>query len=159
MRKTTKEWGASGLIRLDPGLDRQGLAFSLVPSYGQTASGVQRLWDQGLPQGSPQGAPTTQAPTGRLEAEVGYGLVAFAGQGLVTPYSAVMLGGGTQQYRVGSRLELGPALRLSLEGTRQVTTVGQADHGSPAASGLAVLVGVRSSFSFSPSPSSSPVKG
>ena len=124
-----EEWGASGLIRLDPGIDRQGLSFSLVPSYGQTASGVQRLWDQGLPQGSPQGAPTTQAPTGRLEAEVGYGLAAFAGQGLVTPYSAVMLGGGTQQYRVGSRLELGPALRLSLEGTRQVTTVGQADQG------------------------------
>ena len=127
---TYKEWGASGLIRLDPGAAGQGLAFSLVPSYGQTASGVQRLWDQGLPQGSPQGASATQqAPTGRLEAEVGYGLVAFAGQGLVTPYSAVMLGGGTQQYRVGSRLELGPALRLSLEGTRQVTTVGQADQG------------------------------
>ena len=124
-----EEWGASGLIRLDPGIDRQGLSLSLVPSYGQTASGVQRLWDQGLTQGSPQGAPTTQAPTGRLEAEVGYGLVAFAGQGLVTPYSAVTLGGGTQQYRVGSRVELGPELRLSLEGTRQVTTVGQADQG------------------------------
>ncbi len=124
-----EEWGASGLIRLDPGIDRQGLSLSLVPSYGQTASGVQRLWDQGLTQGSPQGAPTTQAPTGRLAAEVGYGLVAFAGQGLVTPYSAVTLGGGMQQYRVGSRLELGPALRLSLEGTRQVTTVGQADQG------------------------------
>ena len=124
-----EEWGASGLIRLDPGLDRQGLSFSLVPSYGQTASGVQRLWDQGLTQGSTQGPSATQAPTGRLEAEVGYGLVAFAGQGLVTPYSAVILGGGTQQYRVGSRLELGPALRLSLEGTRQVTTVGQADQG------------------------------
>ena len=124
-----EEWGASGLIRLDPGIDRQGLSLSLVPSYGQTASGVQRLWDQGLTQGSPQGPSATQAPTGRLEAEVGYGLVAFAGQGLVTPYGAVMLGGGTQQYRVGSRLELGPALRLSLEGTRQVTTVGQADQG------------------------------
>ena len=123
---TYKEWGASGLIRLDPGAAGQGLAFSLVPSYGQTASGVQRLWDQGLPQGA---SATQQAPTGRLAAEVGYGLAAFAGQGLVTPYGAVMLGGGTQQYRVGSRLELGPALRLSLEGTRQVTTVGQADHG------------------------------
>ena len=120
-----EEWGASGLIRLDPGAAGQGLSLSLVPSYGQTASGVQRLWDQGLT----QGASATQAPTGRLEVEVGYGLAAFAGQGLVTPYSAVTLGGGTQQYRVGSQLELGPALRLSLEGTRQVTTVGQADQG------------------------------
>ena len=124
-----EEWGASGLIRLDPGAAGQGLSLSLVPSYGQTASGVQRLWDQGLPQGPTQGPSATQALTGRLEAEVGYGLTAFAGQGLVTPYSAVTLGGGTQQYRLGSRLELGPALRLSLEGTRQVTTVGQADQG------------------------------
>ena len=126
---TYKEWGASGLIRLAPGAAGQGLSLSLVPSYGQTASGVQRLWDQGLPQGPTQGAPTTQAPTGRLEAEVGYGLAAFAGQGLVTPYGQFSLGGGTQQYRVGSRLGLGPGLRLSLEGTRQVTTVGQADQG------------------------------
>ena len=122
---TYKEWGASGLLRLGPGAAGQGLSLSLVPSYGQTASGVQRLWDQGLP----QGAPTTQAPTGRLEAEVGYGLAAFAGQGLLTPYGQFSLGGGTQQYRVGSRLQLGPALRLSLEGTHQVTTVGQADQG------------------------------
>ena len=124
-----KEWGASGLIRLDPGAAGQGLSLSLAPSYGQTASGVQRLWDQGLPQGPTQGPSPTQALTGRLEAEVGYGLTAFAGQGLVTPYGRLSLGGGTQQYRVGSRLELGPALRLSLEGTRQVTAVGQADHG------------------------------
>ena len=124
-----EEWGASGLIRLDPGAAGQGLSLSLVPSYGQTASGVQRLWEQGLPQGPTQGPSATQALTGRLEAEVGYGLTAFAGQGLVTPYGQLSLGGGTQQYRVGSRLELGPALRLSLEGTRQVTTVGQADQG------------------------------
>ena len=124
-----KEWGASGLIRLDPGAAGQGLSLSLVPSYGQTASGVQRLWDQGLPQGPTQGPSPTQALTGRLEAEVGYGLTAFAGQGLVTPYGQLSLGGGTQQYRVGSRLELGPELRLSLEGTRQVTAVGQANHG------------------------------
>ena len=124
-----KEWGASGLIRVDPGIDGLGLSLSLAPSYGQTASGVQRLWDQGLTQGPTQGLSAMQAPTGRLEAEVGYGLAAFAGQGLVTPYSAVSLGMGTQQYRMGSRLELGPGLRLSLEGTRQVTTVGQADHG------------------------------
>ena len=120
-----EEWGASGLIRVDPGAAGQGLSLSLAPSYGPTASSVQRLWDQG----PTQGAPTTQGPTGRLEAEVGYGLVAFAGQGLLTPYGAVSLGGGTQQYRVGSRLDLGSELRLSLEGTRQVTAVGQADHG------------------------------
>ena len=124
-----EEWGASGLIRVDPGIDGLGLSLSLAPSYGQTASGVQRLWNQGLPQGAPQRPNATQAPTGRLAAEVGYGLAAFAGQGLVTPYSAVTLDGDTQQYRVGSRLELGSELRLSLEVTRQVTTAGQVDQG------------------------------
>ena len=125
-----QEWGASGLIRLGPGVDGQGLSLSLAPSYGQTASGVPRLWEHGLTQAPPQQASATQALPGRLEAQAGYGLAVFAGRGLLTPYSAVTLGtGGTQHYRVGSRLELGPALRLSLEGTRQVTTAGQADHG------------------------------
>ena len=143
-----EEWGASGLIRLDPGLDRQGLSFSLVPSYGQTASGVQRLWDQGLP----QGAPTTQAPTGRLEAEVGYGLVAFAGQGLVTPYSAVILGGGTQQYPRGQSTGARPGVAPEPGRDPPSDHCGPGRSWDPAASGLAVLVGVRSSFSFSPSP-------
>ena len=112
------------------GADGQGLSLSLAPSYGQTASGVPRLWEHGLTQAPPQQASATQALPGRLEAQAGYGLAVFAGRGLLTPYSAVTLGtGGTQHYRVGSRLELGPELRLSLEGTRQVTTAGQADHG------------------------------
>ena len=124
-----QEWGASGLIRLGPEVDGQGLALSLAPSYGQTASGVQRLWEHGLTQAPLHATTATQAAPSRLEAEAGYGLAVFAGRGLLTPYSAVTLGnGGTQHYRVGSRLELGPALRLSLEGTRQVTTAGQADH-------------------------------
>ena len=96
---------------------------------GRRPAGCSGCGIRGCPRDRPREHPRLKAPTGRLEAEVGYGLAAFAGQGLVTPYSAVMLGGGTQQYRVGSRLELGPALRLSLEGTRQVTTVGQADQG------------------------------
>ena len=125
-----QEWGASGLIRLGPEVDGQGLALSLAPSYGQTASGVQRLWEHGLTQAPLHATTATQAAPSRLEAEAGYGLAVFAGQGLLTPYSAVTLGtGGTRHYRVGSRLELGPALRLSLEGTRQVTTARQADHG------------------------------
>ena len=128
-----EEWGVSGLIRLDPGSDGQGLSLSLAPSYGQTASGVQRLWDQELPeglQGSAQGTFAGQAPIGRLAAEVGYDRVVFAGQGLVTPYGQLSLGeGNMQEYRVGTRLELEPGLRLNLEGMRQVTTRGEADHG------------------------------
>ena len=89
------------------------------------------MWSQGLPQGPAQEAFTTrQAPGGRLAAEVGYGRAAFAGRGLVTPYARLSLGDGDmQEYRVGSRLALRSGLRLNLEGTRQVTPEGQADHG------------------------------
>ena len=126
-----EEWGVSGLVRVDPGSNGQGLSLSLAPSYGQTAGGVQQLWNQGLPQGPAQKAFTTrQAPGGRLAAEVGYGRAAFAGRGLVTPYARLSLGDGDmQEYRVGSRLALRSGLRLNLEGTRQITPEGQADHG------------------------------
>ena len=111
-----EEWGASGLVRLDPGADGQGLAFSLVPAYGQSTSGVNQLWEQGLTQGSG----LAQAQRGRLDAEVAYGLPVLEHRGLVTPYSGVTLGGGSQEVRIGGRWALGPALKLSLEGKRQV---------------------------------------
>ena len=37
----------SGLVRIDPGGAGQGLALSLQPAWGRTASGVQRLWEHG----------------------------------------------------------------------------------------------------------------
>ena len=43
-----EEWGFSGLIRLDPGADDRGLSLSLVPAWGETQSGVQRLWNDGV---------------------------------------------------------------------------------------------------------------
>ena len=47
-----EEWGVSGLIRFDPGAAGQGLSLSVRPAWGQTASGVQRLWETTMPGGA-----------------------------------------------------------------------------------------------------------
>ena len=111
-----REWGANLFIHLDPGADSQGLSFTVLPTYGQTASGVSRLWEQG---GNGVGA-ARQAAAGRLEALVGYGLPALEGKGLLTPYSAVTLESTGHQLRLGGLLGIGSSFNLSLEGTREV---------------------------------------
>ena len=117
-----EEWGASGSLRIDPGSAGQGLALTLAPAWGATASGVDGLWSQQTTAGlAPQG--NRQAPTGQLNAEVGYGFAAF-GTGLLTPYAgAVLSDGAARTYRVGTRLHLtggwATGLTLNLEGLRQ----------------------------------------
>ena len=117
-----EEWGASGNIRLAPGPGGQGLALTLAPTWGAAASGVDGLWTRQTTAGL---APTTsRAPTGRLSAEVGYGVPAPFGTGLLTPYAGTVLAeGAARTWRLGTRLQLngGPAtgLTLNLEGTRQ----------------------------------------
>ncbi len=119
------EWGASGLVRVDPGASGQGLAVSLAPTYGQTASGLQRLWDQGIPGsrgrlnglGPPNGP---QAPVGRVQVEVGYGLLIQDGRGVFTPYGAATLSETeAQRYRLGGRVAWASGWHLSVEGVRQ----------------------------------------
>ena len=59
----SEEWGVSGLVRLDPGSAGRGLALSVQPAWGPTASGVERLWQTGVVPGAsresgrPGGAP------------------------------------------------------------------------------------------------------
>ncbi len=38
-----REWGLGGSLRLDPGAEGRGLSFSLFLTWGETASGVDRL--------------------------------------------------------------------------------------------------------------------
>ena len=78
-----QEWGASGSLRIDPGAG-QGLSLTLAPTWGATTSGVDGLWSRQTTAGlAPQG--TRQTPTGRVNAEIGYGLAAPFGTGLLTP--------------------------------------------------------------------------
>ena len=120
-----EEWGASGTVRIDPGAggQGQGLALTLSPAWGATASGVDGLWSRQTTAGlAPQG--NRAAPVGRLNAEIGYGVAAPFGTGLLTPYAGTVLSdGAARTYRVGTRVQLGgrgtTGLTLNLEGTRQ----------------------------------------
>ena len=110
-----EEWGVSGLVRIDPGASGQGLAFSLQPAWGRTASGVQQLWEAG----STGIAIPADDAAARLHAEVGYGLGAAPGLGVVTPYAALGLAGeSTRAVRMGTRWQAAANASLSLEGTR-----------------------------------------
>ena len=122
-----EEWGFGGLIRLDPGADDRGLSLSLVPAWGETQSGAQRLWNDGV---TDRAANDNEAQ-GRLQAELGYGFGVFGGAGVLTPYSGLSLAGeGARRYTLGGRLEIGPSLNLSLEAARRETAHDDApEHG------------------------------
>ena len=132
------EWGASGLVRVDPGVAGHGLAVTLAPTYGPAASRVQQLWAQAP--GQAGGGATNglgPPPQAGVEAEVGYGLAEVAGARVFTPYGAATLGRGAgAQYRLGGRWTGATGLRVSLEGVRQ-----EAAGPQPATQGIRLQAG------------------
>ncbi len=114
-----KEWGASGTIRLAPDLNGQGLSLTLAPTWGAASSGIESLWSRQTTAGlAPQG--TRPRPTTSLNAEMGYGVTAPFGTGLLTPYAGALLSDGTaHSYRLGTRWTAVSGLSLTLEGLRQ----------------------------------------
>ena len=122
-----REWGVSGLVRLDPGAAGMGLALSVQPAWGQTASGVQRLWETGMTRGA---TPANQT-AGRVNARIAYGIgTSWGGQGVLTPYTDVSLSGeGSRRLSLGGQFTLGPAVRMSLEGVESRPVRGLTNHG------------------------------
>ncbi len=122
-RDSYGEWGVNGLIRLERGNGR-GLSFNLSPGYGKTGSGTQRLWQQGL-HDKIDGERDYGA---RMDLRLGYGLPAFGGRGLLTPYSELTFGDSARNYRLGMEWELGALFELNLTGERHESSDGAADH-------------------------------
>ncbi len=122
-RDSYGDWGVNGLIRLERGNGR-GLSFNLSPGYGKTGSGTQRLWQQGL-HDKIDGERDYGA---RMDLRLGYGLPAFGGRGLLTPYSEVTFGDSARNYRLGMEWELGALFELNLTGERHESSDGAADH-------------------------------
>ena len=122
-----REWGVSGLVRLDPGAAGLGLALSVQPAWGQTASGVQRLWETGMSRGA---VPANQA-AGRVNARIAYGIgTTWGGQGVLTPYTDVSLSGeGSRRLSLGGQFTLGPSVRMSLEGVESRPARSLTNHG------------------------------
>lgn len=120
-----RRWGAGGAVRFGPGTSGRGVFLSVLPSYGEARSGVERLWRGGVADWGEDDV----APRLRLETELGYGLSAFGDRGLLTPYGAFS-GSGAEggSYRVGSRVSLGSSFDVSLEGKRLERETGGSEH-------------------------------
>ena len=107
------DWGIGGMIRIAPGKKGRGLALTVAPSVGETASGAARLW--GIRDASRLAKEETGDLDPRVRAEVGYGLDAWGG--LLTPYAGLSVSdSGNGTYRLGSRFRMGERLSMSLEG-------------------------------------------
>ena len=120
-----EEWGAQVLISYDPGVANQGLSFRLQPAYGVAASGVRRLWEEGMAEmnSNRYGA----ASGGRLDAELGYGFTRLGG--MLTPYGVLSVDEARRRYRLGGRFEIGSSFGVSLEGERSERVDGRREHG------------------------------
>ncbi|MDE3001013.1 MAG: BspA family leucine-rich repeat surface protein [Gemmatimonadota bacterium] len=120
-----QEWGASGMVRLAPVANGKGLTLTLAPTWGAARSGIDGLWSRQTTQGlAPQ---KTRGMAGRLTTDVGYGMPAPFGMGILTPYvGAVLAEGRTRAYRAGTRLRVdtrrAAGLTLNFEGRRLAPT-------------------------------------
>ena len=138
------EWGASGSIRLDPGVAGQGLSFSLVPTYGTPSSGVDRLWSA-RDAGGLGAAGGTLEPESRLEGELGYG-IALPGGFTGTPNLGFGLtGAGSRDYRIGWRLTPAGAagFEVNLDATRRESVDPGAADAAPVEHGVLLRGSVR----------------
>ena len=125
------EWGLSGGVRLAPGgSSGRGLSMSVEPVWGVRGEGASRLWEEGLAGGRPPAGERT-GDLG-VDAELGYGLAAFGGFGVATPYVRY----GQAQHEAGRRYGLGWRLHrpgggfeLDLEGWRRERGADRSEHG------------------------------
>ena len=116
-----EEWSVGGMVRLDPGTDRHGLALTLAPAWGDGAGGLGsfgRLYNQ--EEMSSYGRSPRVRQAGRVDAEIGYGLSGIMTGGVVTPFAgAVLTNDDSRRYRMGSYFEFADWLRLSAEAGRE----------------------------------------
>ena len=107
-----EEWRAKLGVRLDPGISGLGPSFSLTPVWGQASRDTDTLWESdtgSLPgETSADTKPATpSAVPDRLDIEIGYGLAAPGGRGIMTPYGELRLEDGKPRHlRVSLRLEV-----------------------------------------------------
>ena len=114
-RGTLREWGVDGLVRFAPKAGGRGPSVSLMPTWGDSASGVQQLWERGAT--DPH---LHSAPGARLDAEFGYGFGALRDRSVLTPYVGLSLvGEAARGYRLGGRLAAGQSVTVSLEAERR----------------------------------------
>ena len=124
------EWGAAGALRFDPGRQGRGFTASVAPSWGSAWSGVENLWHQADTRAlAPTAGLSPASAAARLEAELGYGVAALSGRGVLTPYARVALvESADQAWHLGARLTLAQTLNFSLEASRRAREGDRAAH-------------------------------
>ena len=119
-----EEQGFGVRFRYDPETLGFGPWVSLAQTWGEPASGVHGLWEDGVSDLAPR-----DPLRPRLELQFGYGLPAYGGRAALSPYSAMNLESGDEQsYRLGVRFSLSPSALLSLETERRERPGDPADH-------------------------------
>ena len=123
-----EEWGVSGAIRLSPDASGLGASLAVLPAWGVPSGGVAQLWSHS--DASVLVSESAAAPAaGRLDAELGYGLPALRGRGVLTPYARLaLLEGDGRSWHLGTRLALDSSLNLSLEGSSRRVAGGETAH-------------------------------
>ncbi|MYK67229.1 MAG: fibronectin type III domain-containing protein [Gemmatimonadetes bacterium] len=118
-----EEWGFRGMIQVNPQAVLSGLSLRIVPAWGQSASGLQELYERGI---SDRPDMSHSLQRGRVNTRVEYGLGEFNG----TPYGRFYIAdGGARAFGTGMRYELSRVLDLRVEGTRTEGASGPARHG------------------------------
>ena len=107
------EWGVSGAMNLQSNRAGRGLSLRLNSSYGSTASRAEALWLR-RDVGSFAGNQSAELGTS-FEMELGYGLNAIGGRGILTPYAEFRRQGGESAWRLGSRMKVGEMLALNFD--------------------------------------------
>ena len=128
-RSGVEEWGLTGGLRLAPRANGRGLSLSVAPGWGEAGSGVSRLWEEGV---AGRGGLGGEDSGVGVKAEVGYGVGAFGGFGVATPYTRFeQAREGKRRYGLGWRLDRRPGdgFALDLGVWRQERDTARPDHG------------------------------
>ncbi len=126
-----EEWGVSALVRLDPGVEGEGLFLTVSPSSGAVQSGIGQMFSR-TPMSSSLAPAGIGPQPGRLEAEIGRGFL-LAGPGrssLLTPYAGLTAADRAgRQWRLGARYRLHQGIDFGLELQRSESPTERAGHG------------------------------
>ena len=129
-RSGYEEWGASLMLRTDPGWGKRGLVLTMAPVWGVPSQGAEAMWRDTQSLISDPVRASQQRPgirPDRMEVDFGYRFVRHATGALIMPYSGFSFGGrGWQSYRLGGRVAVDQRMDFNLE----------IEHGSQAQSSI-----------------------
>ncbi len=124
-----EEWGASLILRFNPGYGKQGLVLDVSPVWGAPTDTDGALW-LGVPVMALGGAGTTGVRPDRLKVDAGYRFVTPAENGSVTPYGGWSTGSRRyQRYRLGGRMAMAKSVNVNLEGICESLAQGTSRYG------------------------------